>query len=129
MPATPPSYVRLAAKVRSSITGAATSRPTSDHVPALTYAEPGRRNGIAATAEPVSWVATATTAASPRPVSADASAASGPSLVPGETTSGISRAGIANRSSRSTSQAPALGSKHCVVVAFVSSEVRAPLSQ
>jgi len=70
----------LAAKVRSSITGAATSSPTSDHVPALTYAEPGRRNGIAATAEPVSWVATATTAASPRPVSADASAASGPSL-------------------------------------------------
>ena len=38
-------------------------RPTSDHVPALTNTESGWRNGTAATAEPVSCVATAITVA------------------------------------------------------------------
>ena len=47
MPPTPPSLVRFAAKVASVIAGSSTSSPTSDHVPALMYAEPGARNGIA----------------------------------------------------------------------------------
>ena len=64
VPPTPPSLVRFAANAASVMTGAFTSRPTSDHVPALMKIDPGCRNGTAATAEPVSCVATATTSAS-----------------------------------------------------------------
>ena len=63
VPATPPSFVKLAAKVSSVISGSSTSRPTSDHVPTLRKAESASRNGTAATAEPVSCVATAITCA------------------------------------------------------------------
>ena len=50
----------------------------------------------------------------------------GPSAVPGRTTSGSRRVGHSRRSSRSSAQSPARGSKHWVVVAFVHSAVRAP---
>jgi len=91
--------------------------------------EPGCRNGTAATADPVSCVATATTPVSRSPVSSATAAPSGASTVPGWTTSGKSRVGTSNRSSRSVAQPPARGSKHWVVVAFVCSDVVAPHSQ
>ena len=69
MSSTPPSLVMFAANEASVITGSSTSRPTSDHVPTLTKTESGRRKGTAATAEPVSWVATATTSDPSRCVS------------------------------------------------------------
>ena len=56
-------------------------------------------------------------------------ALSGASRVPGWTTSGSSRVGTSRRSSRSVAQPPVCGSKHCVVVAFVNSDVVAPQSQ
>ena len=129
MPPTPPSLVRFAANAASVMRGASISRPTSDHVPALMKTDPGCRKGTPATAEPVSWVAAATTTASRRPESSITASLSGASRVPGRTTSGSSRAGTSRRSSRSVAQLPACGSKHCVVVAFVNSEVDTPQSQ
>ena len=59
VPATPPSFVRFAAYVRSSITGRRSSSPTSDHVPALMNADPwtqrdrrDRRGGVVRRAAP-----------------------------------------------------------------------------
>ena len=81
--------------------------------------EPGRRNGTAATADAVSCVPAAITAASPAL----------PIAVPAGTTSGRSRDGAPRSSTSSTSQSPVRGSRHCVVDAFVRSDVRAPQSQ
>ena len=101
--------------------------PTSDQVPALTNTESWWPNGTAATAEPVSCVATAITVA---PSGAPGSpVSSGPSRVPDGTTSGKRSAGISSRSSRSRAQVAAYGSKHCVVVALVSSVDRLPQSR
>ena len=125
---TPPSLVMFAANEASVITGSSTSRPTSDHVPTLTKTESERRKGTAATAEPVSWVATATTSDPSRCVSSATEAASAPRRVPGSTTSGRSRAGTSSRSTRSLAQPRVRASKHCVVLAFVRSELRTPQS-
>ncbi len=94
-------------------------------MPTLRKIDPARLNGTAATAEPVSCVATAITTAAPSP----SSALTGPSGVPGATTSGKRRVGISSRSSRSVAQPPLAASRHCVVVAFVNSVVRLPQSQ
>ena len=129
MPSTPASFVTFAANAASVMTGSRSSSPTSDHVPALTKAEPSSRNGTAATAEPVSCVATATTSARPRPLSSATPSERGASTVPGSTTSGKTRAGTPSRSRRSSAHARRCGSKHCVVLAFVRSEVCAPQSR
>jgi hypothetical protein len=95
--------------------------PISDQVPALMKIESAWRKGTAATAEPVSWVATAITVVPSR-----APPSIVPSCVPGSTTSGRTRVGTWRRSSRSCAQACVRGSKHCVVVAFVNSVDRLP---
>ena len=129
-PPTPPSFVRFAAKLAVVITGCSNLEPTSDHVPALTNAELGSaerhrgdgRAGVVGRDGDDDRVAEPGVLRHPvaQPVELGArlhhvraAAAWG------------HRAARARRPPRS----PVRGSKHCVVVAFVSSDVRAPQSQ
>ena len=54
----------------------------SDHVPELRYAKLSSSAGTAATADPVSWLATATTGTAPKPVRRCASAVKVPIMSP-----------------------------------------------
>src|SRR5207244_8363499 len=60
VPATPPSLVKFSRRASAVTTGASSSVPTRDHVPELRNAVPSRAE-MAATADPVSWVAGAIT--------------------------------------------------------------------
>ena len=60
-PSTPPSLVKLAARLASVTTGWSSSTPTSPHVPQETYAASGSVIGTPTTAEAVSWEPTVTT--------------------------------------------------------------------
>src|SRR5207302_8921725 len=57
---TPPSLVKFSHRASAVTTGASSSVPTRDHVPELRNAVPSRAE-MAATADPVSWVAGAIT--------------------------------------------------------------------
>ena len=70
MPATPPSLVRLAARVTPETIGAATSSPISDQVPDERNAVHRSASGAPTTADAVSWEPGATTRAPARPVPA-----------------------------------------------------------
>ena len=113
----------------SSISGPSVSTPTSDHVPTLRNTPPAPVKGTPATAEPVSCVATATTTVPTSPVSSATSAERSLTAFPEPPPQAETRTGTSSRSSRSLAQSPARGSKHCVVVAFVSSVVRLPQSR
>ena len=104
VPATPPSLVRLAARVTSDTTGAATSSPISDHVPDERNAVVGPASGAPTTADAVSWEPGATTRAPARPVSAATSGRRAPSTVPGCTISGRNPVGMPSRSSSGRAQ-------------------------
>ncbi len=126
VPATPPSFVRLAARVTPDTTGAATSSPISDHVPDDRNAVRGPASGAPTTADAVSWDPGATTRAPARPVSAATSGRSEPSTVPGCTISGRNPVGMPSRSSKGRAQSRATGSRHWLVLAFVYSATELP---
>src|ERR1043166_443101 len=65
VPLTPPSLVKLNRRASGVMTGASNSVPNKDQVPELRNAVPSRAE-IAATAEPVSWVAGAITGVADR---------------------------------------------------------------
>ena len=126
VPATPPSFVTLAASACAVITGRGISTPSSDQVPELRNARV-RLAGTAATADPVSWHAGATTGV---PASSEETDDfRGPMTVPGSTSGGSSSTGKSNSRSSGAAHCRDLASTICVVVALVNSARRTPVSQ
>ena len=126
VPATPPSLVRFAAKVASVISGRvdleADERPRADaeerRVRAGEAARPRRPTPCRGSRPRRRRPRRGRSPRRRRPSTA-------PSGVAGRDDLGQEPGGMSSRSSRSPAQPPVRGSKHCVVVAFVSSVVAA----
>ena len=107
VPSTPPSLVKLAARLSSVSTGRSSSTPTSDQVPDEMYAAPGSVIGTPTTAEAVSCDPTAITS---RPAAhrslALTSSRREPIRVPGSTSGGNSERGRPSMSIKVASQLP-----------------------
>src|ERR1700730_3631933 len=128
VPQTPPSLVKFSLQAASERIGAGVSVPSNDQVPELMKAECTVMR-TAATADPVSWQATAMQFAFLTPTASATPGSRGPNMVPGSTTSGSMRVGIPRRSRIDLDQDFPVALRNCVVVALVYSHTCAPESQ
>ena len=105
--------------------------PTSDHVPLeMNAAESSSGRGVATTADAVSCEATLTTGVDADSPHASATCGSSPPrTVPPGTIGGKIRKGSPRSSMSSRDQSPVRASRSCVVLAFVTSATRSPVSQ